>query len=129
MTNLIWQVLFFWDTEVVQSFANNIPTYADKFPVWAAQADAMLQHTVWTALAAEGLGANLQHYDPLINDQVAEEWSLPAGWYLSAQLVLGGRVGPAPEPKGMKLAEEKLRVFGRGGSSRSRSVVSGPGES
>ena len=30
----------------------------------------MLQLVVWTALEAEGLGATLQHYNPLIDDEV-----------------------------------------------------------
>lgn len=42
----------------------------------------MLRHTVWTALAADGLGANLQHNDRLINHKVSEAWSPPTGWFL-----------------------------------------------
>lgn len=101
---------------MVQSFADNIPSYADEFPVWAMQSDAMLQHTIWTTLGAEGLGANLQHYNPLIDSKVAEEWSLPANWRLNAQLVFGGRVGSDPPPKGKKPLQDKLKVFGMGGS-------------
>lgn len=101
------------DTAVTQSYAENIPTYAAEFPVWAAQADAMLQHTIWTALVGgEGLGANLQHYNPLINARVAETWSLPASWKLTAQLLFGGRVGPEPEAKVKASLEEKLKIFG-----------------
>lgn len=55
----------------------------------------MLQFTVWTALEAEGLGANLQHYNPLIDQRVAAEWKVPESWKLNAQLVIGGRAGEA----------------------------------
>lgn len=96
----------------MQSYAENIPTYAAEFPVWAAQSDAMLQHTIWTALSAEGLGANLQHYNPIIDAKVDAAWSLPANWRLTAQLVFGGRVGSGPEPRQMKPVEEKVKVFG-----------------
>ncbi|KAJ0327183.1 hypothetical protein COL5a_005974 [Colletotrichum fioriniae] len=105
-------VLFFVDDEVVQGFASKFPTYADQFPVWAAQSDAMLQHTIWTALSAEGLGANLQHYNPLIDDLVAAAWSLPSDWRLTAQLVFGGRIGPSPAPGEQKPLDGKLKVFG-----------------
>ncbi|GAW19224.1 hypothetical protein ANO14919_087090 [Xylariales sp. No.14919] len=43
----------------------------DKFPQWLDHANGMLQYAVWTMLAAEGLGCNLQHYNPMVDDQVA----------------------------------------------------------
>lgn len=52
---------------------SNYAAYADKFPGWATQSDAMTQFAVWTALEAEGLGCNLQHYCPLIDAKVAAE--------------------------------------------------------
>ena len=96
----------------MQSYAENIPTYADQFPVWAAQADAMLQHTIWTALDSEGLGANLQHYNPLIDAKVREAWGIPETWKLTSQLVFGGRVGDKPENKEKKPLEEVIKVYG-----------------
>ena len=39
-----------------------------------------MQGTVWTALALEGIAANLQHYHPLINDAVRKEWNIPNTW-------------------------------------------------
>lgn len=71
----------------------------------------MLQHAVWTGLEAEGFGANLQHYNPLINGEVAKGWDLPATWRLNAQLVFGGRAGE-PGEKEFKPLEQKLKVFG-----------------
>jgi len=85
--------------------------YADRFPVWAGHSDAMLQHTLWVALEAEGLGANLQHYNPLVDAKVAETWGLPANWKLSAQLVFGGKTGEAGE-KAFGAVEDKVKVFG-----------------
>lgn len=72
----------------------------------------MLQFTIWTALSAEGLGANLQHYNPLIDAKIAEAWDLPSSWQLSAQLVFGGRVGDEPASNDRKPIEEKLKVYG-----------------
>jgi predicted oxidoreductase (fatty acid repression mutant protein) len=71
----------------------------------------MLQHVLWTALEAEGLGANLQHYNPLVDAKVAEQWNLPTTWKLTAQLVFGGKTAEAGEKKFEPL-ETKLKVFG-----------------
>lgn len=71
----------------------------------------MQQWLVWTSLELEGLGANLQHYNPLIDQKVAETWNLPASWKLNAQLVFGGNGGEAVE-KEFKPIEERVRVSG-----------------
>jgi predicted oxidoreductase (fatty acid repression mutant protein) len=34
-------------------------------------------------------GANLQHYNPVINATVAKTYSIPASWNLRGQLVVG----------------------------------------
>ncbi|KAL8288522.1 hypothetical protein RB601_004790 [Gaeumannomyces tritici] len=104
-------VLFFVDESVINRFQENIPSYAQNFPTWATQSDGMLQHTVWTALEAEGLGASLQHYNPIIDDKVADAWDLPDTWRLSSQLVFGGRVG-GPENKESGPLSDKIRFFG-----------------
>lgn len=72
----------------------------------------MLQFAVWTALEAEGLGANLQHYNPLVDAKVAEEWKVPSSWKLSAQLVFGGKTTADAGAKEFKPVEEKLKVYG-----------------
>ncbi|KAI1406561.1 Nitroreductase [Hypoxylon fuscum] len=104
-------VLFFEDQDVVNSMQEKYPLYSDKFPIWALQSDAMLQYVVWTALTAEGLGANLQHYNPLIDSKVASEWGIPDSWKLNAQLVFGGKTGDAG-PKDFQAIEERFKVFG-----------------
>jgi len=104
-------VLFFEDTTAVDALQERFPTYADRFPVWATQADAMAQLVTWTALEADGLGANLQHYNPLIDDRVAAAWHLPKTWRLNAQLVFGGRTAPAGD-KSLRDINESVKVFG-----------------
>jgi uncharacterized protein len=103
--------LFFEDETVVQGMQQKFPLYADKFPVWATQSDAMLQYTIWVALEAEGLGANLQHYNPLIDAKVAEAWKIPSNWKLNAQLVFGGKTADAG-PKDYKPIEEIFKTYG-----------------
>lgn len=104
-------VLFFEDQNVVKGLQEQFPSYAANFPVWAEHADAMHQYAVWTTLAAAGIGANLQHYNPLPDAAVAKEWNIPANWTLRAQMVFGGIVAPAGE-KTFQPLEERLKVFG-----------------
>lgn len=85
--------------------------YADRFPPWADQSAGMLQFVVWTALEAEGLGANLQHYNPLVDEKVAATWGVPASWKLNAQLVFGGKTGEAG-PKTFKPIGEIYKSYG-----------------
>ena len=104
-------VLFFEDQEVVQGLQANFPAYADNFPVWAEHTDAMHQYAVWTTLAEAGIGANLQPYNPLIDNAVAEAWDIPASWRLRAELVFGGIAAPAGEQDFAPL-EGRFKVHG-----------------
>jgi predicted oxidoreductase (fatty acid repression mutant protein) len=67
---------------------------------------------VWTALSSEGLGANLQHYSPLIDEQIQKTWNIPANWKLDAQLVFGTPTG-APHEKAFAPLEDRFKVFGK----------------
>ena len=67
---------------------------------------------VWTGLEALGFGANLQHYNPLIDAGVAKQWDLPTDWRLIAQLVFGAPEAEAGE-KVQKPAEDRVKVFGK----------------
>ncbi|KAH6879567.1 Nitroreductase-like protein [Thelonectria olida] len=68
----------------------------------------MQQWFLWTSLELEGLGANLQHCNPLIDEKVAKGWDIPAGWKRNAQLVFGGR-GGEPDEKTFKPIEERVK--------------------
>lgn len=37
-----------------------VPLYRDNFPVWAEQANGMLQFAIWSLLAEQGLGASFK---------------------------------------------------------------------
>lgn len=103
-------VLFFEDQDVVTGLQKQFPLYADNFPVWSEHATGILQYVVWTALANEGVGASLQHYNPLIDNAVAETFSVPKNWKLRAQLVFGKPVAPAGDKAFAPLAE-RVKVF------------------
>ena len=90
-------VLFFEDQDVVKGLQEKFALYADNFPIWSEHSTGMAQLAVWSALAGEGIGANLQHYNPLVDAEVAAEWNLPASWKLRAQMPFGVATAPAGE--------------------------------
>ena len=85
--------------------------HADKFLTWASQSDGMHQYVIWTALEKEGLGANLQHYNPLIDQKVADTWNISKDWELSAQLVFGTPTAPAGKKTFIDI-KERLKIYG-----------------
>ncbi|CAH1212440.1 hypothetical protein PAECIP111893_03537 [Paenibacillus plantiphilus] len=103
-------VLFFEDQSVVEQLQAGFPTYQDRFPVWSEHTSAIHQFVLWTALEQEGLGASLQHYNPLIDEKVRAEWSLPASWQLVAQLPFGKPTAPAGE-KTFQPLEDRVKLF------------------
>ena len=70
----------------------------------------MHQFALWTMLEDAGLGASLQHYNPLIDDQVRETWTLPSTWKLIAQMPFGKALANAG-PKMQEPLENRMRVF------------------
>jgi predicted oxidoreductase (fatty acid repression mutant protein) len=103
-------VLYFDDTAVTEKFAQQFPAYRENFPVWAQQASGMLQFAVWTALEQEGLGASLQHYNPLIDDEVKKAFGLPQAWKLIAEMPFG-EPSDRPGSKKTQPADERMRVI------------------
>lgn len=103
-------VLFFEDNAVIEGLQSQFELYKDNFPIWSQQSSGMLQLVIWTALEAEGLGASLQHYNPLIDQKVANEWNLPASWRLMAQMPFGNVEAPAGEKQFQPL-EDRIKVF------------------
>ena len=104
-------VLFFEDQNTVRELQEENPKYSGSFPLWSLQSSGMLQYIVWTALEAEGLGASLQHYNPLIDDRVRERWGLPESWTLISQMPFGAPEAQPGEKEFLPL-EERVRVFG-----------------
>lgn len=103
-------VLFFEDLDVVKSLQDQFPSYADNFPIWAEHSTAIAQFATWTALHTEGLGASLQHYNPIVDEKVHAEWDIPANWQLRAQLVFGSVEGEA-RAKDFMADQDRFKVF------------------
>ncbi|MEY1662325.1 nitroreductase family protein [Isoalcanivorax beigongshangi] len=103
-------VLFYEDQNVVKSLQEQFALYADNFPVWSEQASGMAQLAVWTALSEAGIGASLQHYNPLADAAAHAEWQLPESWVLRAQMPFGSHQGEFA-PKAFIDDAERFRVF------------------
>lgn len=103
-------VLYFEDQDTVAGLQKQFPTYRDSFPVWSLESAGMLQLAVWTALEEAGLGASLQHYNPLIDETVRTRWEAPENWKLLAQMPFGCATG-RPGPKEFMPVEKRVKVF------------------
>ena len=90
-------ILYFTDTTLVHQLENDYPSYAANFANWAEQGLGGAQQAVWTALAEQGIGASLQHYNPLIDDAIHQVFNLPADWQLRAEMPFGSIEAPAGE--------------------------------
>jgi len=103
-------ILFFEDTNIVESLQKKFALYKDNFPIWAQQSSGMHQYVIWTALEMEGYGVSLQHYNELIEAQVKEEWSLPSNWKLIAQMPFGNPTAQ-PDEKQYQPLEDRIKIF------------------
>ena len=105
-------ILYFEDQSVIKGLQEQFPLYAHNFPVWAEHTSAMHQYALWNALAALNIGANLQHYNGVIDEKVAQTWNIDSNWKLIAQMVFGGIAAPAGE-KTFEPIEKRLKVYGK----------------
>ena len=103
-------VLFFEESETVKAMQEKFQPYADNFPIWASQANGMLQFAIWTQLASMGLGVNIQHYNPLIDEEIKSHFAVPESWNLVAQMVFGEPLAP-PQPIEKMPVNERVKVF------------------
>jgi predicted oxidoreductase (fatty acid repression mutant protein) len=104
-------VLFFEDQEVVKGLQENFALYADNFPLWSEQSTGIAQYAVWTALANANIGASLQHYNPIADEAVQQEWNVPVSWKLRAQMPFGSHQAPIGD-KSFIEDDQRFRVFG-----------------
>ena len=89
-------ILFFESSNMIKAMQDQFPLYKDNFPGGAMQANGMLQFAIWTALEDLGLGVNIQHYNPLIDEPIRQIFDLPDSWDLVAQMVFGEKLEDAP---------------------------------
>ena len=103
-------VLFYEDQDVVKALQEQFALYADNFPVWSEHSSAIAQFSVWTALSEHNIGASLQHYNPIVDAEIAEIFDIPANLKLRAQLVFGSIEAHAGEKTFMAEAD-RFKTF------------------
>lgn len=103
-------ILYFEAQDTIKSLQEQFPAYADNFPIWSQQSSGMLQFTIWTALATQGIGASLQHYSPLIDSEVAKAFKTGENLKLIAQMPFGKPCAAAGEKSFLPI-EDRVSVF------------------
>lgn len=103
-------ILFFEDMATITQLQTDFVAYAENFPIWSHQSAGMLQYAVWTALSTEGLGASIQHYNPIVDEAVAKEFNIPTSWKLLGQMPFGSVSGKL-EPKSITALDERFVVL------------------
>lgn len=103
-------ILFFIDESTVKSYQEEYSFYADNFPVWANQANGMVQSNLWVGLRELGLGASLQHYNPVIDEMVHNLTGAAPNWKLVAQMPFGA-IESEPEPVEKMDIEQRVRFI------------------
>lgn len=106
----IGTILFFEEEKTLQHLQKNFPTYADNFPKWAEQGNGILQYMIWTSLSENGIGASIQHYNPLIDEKTEKMFKISKSWRMIAQMPFGSIEG-APGVKTHLPLEERIKVF------------------
>lgn len=103
-------ILFFEDDDVIAKMQKDYPLYFENFPKWSLQSNGMLQYMIWLALSSHQIGASLQHYDPLIDEEVQTRFNIPDSWRLLAQMPFGSIASPA-DAKTFLPIDERVKVF------------------
>lgn len=103
-------IMYFTDEDIVRNEEQQFELYADNFADWAEQAQGNAQLAVWTALAENGIGASLQHYNPIIDELVHDAFDIPNNWRLRAQMPFGSIEAAAGEKEYMD-DESRFRVL------------------
>ena len=82
-----------WDI-VVKRLESEVPT---EQAYEATKQKIAAQLNTWVTLANNGIGANLQHYNPIIDDLVREAFDIPTNRNLRAQMPFGSIEGSAKD--------------------------------
>ncbi|KAI9702213.1 MAG: hypothetical protein M1820_006295 [Bogoriella megaspora] len=109
-------ILLFEDQATLKKNQEVYPATAGLFPEWTQHSHGIHAVTLWTALEAEGLGANLQHNQMIggVEEETQKTWDLPKDWQLLAQLVFGGLESQEmPPPKDKLPLSQTTRTFGK----------------
>lgn len=104
-------ILFFEDFKPLEKSYENFSFLGlETFKNFSEQSSGIIQYALWLALAYEGVGCNLQHYNPLIDEEVKKMFEIPSDWSLKAQLIIGG-INKEPEAKNLKDINTLVKII------------------
>lgn len=105
----------FEDLNVIRDYQVRNPRFKWHLLQFSEHNNAMQAFNLWTAFHLEGLGCNLQHINPVVDQRIVSEWDISPQWSLKAQLVFGSRVGGPPSEKTFVPTESRIFVYGADG--------------
>lgn len=103
-------ILLFEDVDTLVKMQKQFALYAASMENWLEQGNAILSYMIWQCLAEQKVGASLQHYGNLVENEVIEQFHLPKSWHLVAQMPFGSIMAPPTEKEIMPLSN-RLKVF------------------
>ncbi|KGB77260.1 nitroreductase [Cryptococcus deuterogattii 99/473] len=107
-------VIFFEDQDIVNGFSAKMPAFSQAFPIWSENSAGILQYITWTALAAEGHGASLQHYAQFSAETqaaITELVDVSPNWKVTGLLPFGIPSGPPGREKAFEPIEKRTKFF------------------
>lgn len=102
-------ILLLRDLDAVEQMKKDYATYAAEMDAWSWQDLGIAMVNIWNSLAEINVGANIQHYNPLIDDEVKATWEISDNYQLVGQMVYGGIVS-RPGDKERKGGDELVKV-------------------
>ena len=102
-------ILLFRDLDAVEQMKKDYATYADEMDGWSWQDLGIAMVNIWNSLAEINVGANIQHYNPLIDDEIKATWGVPDSYQLVGQMAFGGIVS-RPGDKERKSGDELVTI-------------------
>lgn len=109
-------VCFFESQAAIDAFVAKVPSVEAQMPTWSANTAGMAQFIVWCALAADGMGASLQHYGsytPQNHETLNSFLGVPKEWIPTAQMPFGvpvGEPGNPARPKTFLPLEDRVKI-------------------
>ncbi|NMD39013.1 MAG: nitroreductase family protein [Christensenellaceae bacterium] len=82
-------LLIYENKATIKQMQEKFPLYAHNFPMWSRESSGMLQYTLWIGLAEMGIGASLQHYNELIEEDTRKFANVSNDYMLIAQMPFG----------------------------------------
>ncbi|KAF4465177.1 nitroreductase HBN1 [Fusarium albosuccineum] len=105
-------ILLFEDLDVIREYQVKFPRFTWHLLQFSEHNHAMQAFNLWTALALEGFGCNLQHINPTIDQRIIGQWNISPQWSLKAQLVFGTPTGEPGHDKAFLPTEDRIFVHG-----------------